>query len=411
VSWVTARADLLATAFTLLFLERLGRGAEEGVTWQRRFTRHSLPGALWFLLGLASKETFTIAPALALLVRWFQGQRTGERQSHRWSLDVAVSGLALVVYLGFRHGAVISAAGQVPVADPLARLPLVAKMGVHLLLLLGLPGLHGPFYDTKPPQTWTPDALAGLLAVVALLALVLLGRRRWPALSLALGWLLLALAPGSQIMAPAGVLAGPRLVYLAAVGWVAAVAWLADTLWQEAPRLSRALALPLVAMVVGWCVTSLTWPPLWSSELALFRRFVRDVPDQYLSYHELGRALVEQGQIPEGLGFLWHAHQMAPQDPELWRHSILGHLKGASWLIRQQRSEEALALVRRAIALDPRDQAARDMLVYVCLQKGASQEAGGQRQQATETYGLALRLAPTGKGADLARRKRAALRH
>jgi protein O-mannosyl-transferase len=448
VAWVSARNELLLTAFLLLaFIAylRLRRGAGPHV---------GAACLAFFALALLSKETAVVFPALVALYEWAEGRgqspraqrplggarKIGEGASqvrarsrnapdgglehhnplartwfgggipnlpsttrYAWALALAALGGA---FLLLRSRLVTPLPVHDPLAVRLATAPGLVLANLRLLFIpLGLRVLHAFEPVTLPAAALLPAAL-----LVGLLALLPLAFRRDVMLGFGLGWILIGLIPVSGL--PALLQPTPlaeRYLYLPSVGWAIAIGSLVARARPPAP--ARAAALVLAGVFAALAVAHLL---PWRDDLTLATRMCRDAPRSALAHSSLGLATYRLGRWPEAAREFTLAAELEPSDP--WSHYYLGaslrragslepaehalgdaiargmryapaHLDLAETLESLGRLAEAEAECRAALALDPglpEAHAARGRVLY----------AARRYDEAERAYRAALALAP-----------------
>jgi hypothetical protein len=262
VAWVSARKDLLATAFALLavwFYDRGGGSRSRG---------NYLAGVACFALGMLSKASIAVLPLFLIALDRFHPSR---QRVDSWKLVIAkqlpYAAIALVLVW-------VNARAQfLPVEnpDPLVYLALKGHAAWrYLALLSGLPR-GSPVYDA--PELTGGLAIGASLAGLAVLpaALAVAWRRGWNVLGIGAGWVLALLAPA--IVFPVLTYMADRYLYAPSLGfcWLLAAGILriraaagsaAARAW--APALLAAIPLALFA----W--RTLEYEPAWSNAESLW---------------------------------------------------------------------------------------------------------------------------------------------
>lgn len=295
VAFVSARNNLFALAFALasflLLVDAERRGSHA----------RAVASGLAFFLGLLSKEP--AAMALPFLLAWVlvpRAARRGRRTSLALLLPHAV---ALAAYLSLRH---VSLAGaQAPAPDLLEGL--AARLSVNwwtlprYLALVVFPRDLTVFHavETADPLSpgWLPAAWLGFAAIAAWCAW-----RRTPAALAGLLWLVLYLAPISNVVPIPSALVAERHFHLAAVGlWVVA----ADAAAWARERLSgrRALALGS-ALTAALALRTAARARDWRDDVALFESAARTDPRSVPAHYNLGVARKDAGDL-EGARREW----------------------------------------------------------------------------------------------------------
>ena len=244
------REDSLVTVFTLatLILALDGR---------RRLA------LLTFALGLLSKESAVVAPALLAILRIgrFDGAPARPARATAIALlrELAPFGAIALIYLGLRFGPMRMPGtyAQYPggsFAGTLIGLPAIWAHDIRLLVWPWPLCADYSGYFRFGPQPWGP-VLGALAVVAAYLGLVLFALRRGArVVALGLGWFLLTLLPVSNLL-PIPIPAAERFLYLPLCGIALAAAasfgWLMERLQDPPTPIARRLALVLGAGLLG----------------------------------------------------------------------------------------------------------------------------------------------------------------
>lgn len=329
-SYIVQRAESLASFFYLATL----------LCAAHAFTanggRRALLAALALLaavLGVISKEILATVP-LAVALYWFCFLRDAEGPGggrRRWLLLVALLALPVGLGLLLARDYLMPAMGPVdPLAGPRAWLfiptagfqvegigswqYLITQFGVvtwYLRLFLVPTGQvfdYGwPFADT----VWRADVLLPLALLLALLAVAVLSYRRYRLATFCLGWVFITLAPTSSII-PLRDAAFEHRMYLPIIG----LAWLvivggADLLALLAARLGQ----PPRALWRGAAVAAAIWIFLLglatAQRNAVFAdpfRFAEDnalkAPQHWRAQYQYGQALLKQGRTDDAVAAL-----------------------------------------------------------------------------------------------------------
>jgi len=287
VSLVAQLKTLLATGFLLATL----------VAYQayRAGRRWALVAAvLLFALACGSKSSVIPFPLLLVLYDdvFDRGRRTWWDKVPFVILAVATVWASTAAKVG---GEVIKTLhGGSYLATVLVMSRVMWEYGAAMLVPIDLsPAYYYRRESVFGPASWV--AAAGLLAAVLV---VWAQRRRWPITYFAVGWILLALAPVSNLV-PLSVLRADRFLYLPMVGFaiwagvgVAAAVRRAATL-SPLPRAAvRALA---AAPLVLWGLGTWFYAGVWHDDVSAFTRVVDRQPWSAKGRYLLALAYREHG--------------------------------------------------------------------------------------------------------------------
>ena len=201
--------------------------------------------------------------------------------------------------------------------------------------------------------SWLPGPLRAL-ASCSWRPASLFGRRRCPAASFGLGWFFLGLGPVLDL-APVSYRAmsfadrylfiptiGLTLVAGAALARVQSVpggpVWRVPAGGGSRPLLRRVAGAACALMLLGWTVRTLTYVPVFRSDLILFARVAQDVPESALGHMNLGVALLRAGRAEEGARALEQALAAEPG-------SALAQLALAKHYVASGRQAEGMRLL------------------------------------------------------------------
>lgn len=195
VAWASGRTDLWAAFFILMFILFFYRAHRRRSLWWM------VAASVSFFLGLASKETAVIAPAIAWgLERHFTSGQTIREKSIRGYSLYAILGIPLLAYLAIRHtvlGELMTsgAAGKgFPLLQALSALPeQILRTAFNTIVPLHF-NFYSEFLWSGAGQRGVPYILSWLL-LLSLAALIIAGlmrKRLWAVGGL---WFSLALIP------------------------------------------------------------------------------------------------------------------------------------------------------------------------------------------------------------------------
>jgi tetratricopeptide (TPR) repeat protein len=367
VAWVSGRNDLLVTLFTTAafvgYLRvRSGRGLLTGAATLAAY-----------VLGVLSKESAAVLPALALL--WELGE--GRRGLLRRSLGPLVLAAATVPYLLLRAATVgtVPRVGDLDIAGRLLQAPRILLESLRLLVL---PVRLKVFYDLRPTGSVSSAGawFAVLLLVLVVASLVWLHRRD-RLVAFGLGWALVALLPVSGIPAPIHPAAmADRYGYLPSVG----VCLVGGLLLARAQRPAFVKRVVAPGVLVLLAAATLVRAPLWRDFPTFVNRMIADAPREAIGYYNRGALEMRAGQVDAGLSDLETAARLLPPDPR-----ALARLAGLA--MQTGRLDRARGWLAAAVKLDSTFAAAHVM-------RGRLEYAAGRPEEAARAYRAALAREP-----------------
>ncbi|MCU0222544.1 MAG: tetratricopeptide repeat protein [Acidobacteria bacterium] len=340
VAFVSARTDVLAAIFVLVavLLWCRDRGAGDArPAWPR------LLGMGSFALACLSKEVALALPFV--LGAWdalLPPASSAWPRKGRWWWLGGLAGVAVAVLV------LRSAVAGVPLpgtasgaAAPLVERAREALSNLALALrLLVLPWPLSPYYtpDQLQPGMVTLAASIGTIVAWALTA----GRRWCRAGLLSASWVVLFLLPAAGLVAHPGSPFAERFVYLPSIGL--AVLVLAATALPM--RAQRAVVAGVVLAALAGLFLTLQQSRIWRDEESLYAALMEAAPRHADGFLGLAHVRERQGRLDEAEALL---RQAVAIEPSLERaHMKLGVVYG-----RQERWEDAIASFQRALALRP----------------------------------------------------------
>jgi len=302
VANIKGREELCAALFGLASLGLLFNGMDQNRT---RVSPRMLTLALAaYLAALFSKETaYAFLPIVALALAAFAAL-------DRRRVITVLGGYAAVTVLSVLVRFAAARHPGVPVG-PLTvmnnalvaahgwgeRLATISEISFRYLGLLFFPhNLSFDYsYNAVPIVRWAdPRALAGLLALLASIALIALAWRRGAraiAFFIALIWL--ALVPGLNLFYLTGTTMAERFLFVSCLGVAGLISLGLEAFWKR----SRPVALGLLAiLIVGGGVGTFARARDWRSNESLFRAALRTTPASARVHHHLASVLREQGE-------------------------------------------------------------------------------------------------------------------
>lgn len=269
-------------------------------------------------------------------------------------------------------------------------LTMLGVAGEWVRLLVWPAHLQGDYspWEIAPWEGWQSEQTAGVAALAAFgLALALTWRRR-PAAGLGLLWVMLALAPVSNLVVPTGILLAERTLLLASVGVViAAGALVPESIWEgRRSRVAAGAALALILLLGAG--RSATRMQVWRDRDRYLAALRTDAPESWRTMVGAGIAEMEAGRRAEGERLLREAGAAWPASPRPIQVLAFYHrLDG--------RCAAAVPLLEQALWLQPGDRWTRVPLVACLLDLGryADARAVAVVDTAADPHGRMLRLA------------------
>jgi tetratricopeptide (TPR) repeat protein len=412
VLWPKARSALMSFMFMLASVLLYLRYMEAPRVGRNVWLYVGSVGA--FLLSVTSRASAAVVvPPLLVLCLWRLIPRTRLRAG---LLAVLPFAGILTAFFAFRH--FIPTASEPPwILSPYEhRLTMLSTTGVYLRLLLLPIGLCLDHPHPLPHSLRETDALIGLVLLLMLVGGAVVAFRRSKCAFFALAWLLIGMAPISNVWLFTRPI-GELRTYGASVGFCLLPAILVHGLWVSfAPlrsgRALRKMALALCIVVVA----AYSWLTIarntdWRDNLTLWQDTVRKNPASPEAHRNLAQIYLERGDAVAAIPhfrrtaqihseYVWALRHLArlcdetglddeaissyerllqfrPRDVE--SHIGLGALHA-----RRNRLVEAADQFKAALAYDPGSATAYHNLGGVCLLQGRYAEAAAEFRRALE---------------------------
>jgi tetratricopeptide (TPR) repeat protein len=371
VAFLTGRSELLAAVFVFGAWLCLDSGSAPG----RRG-----PGVALFILGLLSKETVFLFPALLALSDWVFHRRTPWQRERRQVHALLAAGTCAVLAARWAVLPELVAGGLPYFSSRLtAALTFPGFAWAHYLW----PSLTGLGQCSDYSRPLIPDAgLSSASAWLSLAAMAaLMGGGLWSAVrrrSPAGFWIAgpaFFLLPGSHLILPLDSIGAERFLYLPlmglCVGVGSAYAWLAG----RARRAAKVLGFCLAAWFLALSVER---NRIYRSGESFYRAAVSCNPLSARAWSSLGAALLLKGENEAGV---MHLRRAIALDPGLGTP----HYNLARLAFAQGRLTEAQEEVERAIKNAPGDVEAMVLSALVAERRG---DLAGMRRRLEEALAV-----------------------
>ena len=365
VNYISSRSDLLVgclyLASTCLLIGAIGQ--------KRLSASHTLGGLLAYSGGLLSKS---VAITLPVIIAGYGFWREGREQLKRhWRIYTALSTvslayLAIITFNRFLPGSIAKMPRALHV-----HLWTQLKAFVYYLWLFVMPvklNVDHQFVLSQSPFDPVP-ILAGLL-LLSLGIFAVWGRRRLPGLGYM--WFVLVLLPASFM--PLNILVSERRMYLASAGLVFGAAWAWSRLAQKYRRSAFVVGAGLCLVFAVDCMER---NAVWATQVGLWEDAVEKGPGMFRARTNLALAYVRQDREQEALEQLHRALEINANFADAWAE--LGII-----LERRGAGEKAEAAYRRALEIRPDMEGVYYNLGTMRLRKGRRTEAVDERRDLLE---------------------------
>jgi protein O-mannosyl-transferase len=378
---------LAAIAMTLRYLQRRQEGWLAPRDWA------SL-GVLYVIASLAKEHGLTL-PALLVVVELFL-VRGGmpERLRRLWPGYVGLGILAgLLVALRFAViGGEFSANWVAEALDGLSlgertlTMLMVVPEWARLLLWPAHLRLDYAPQEFVASTGWGTPEVLGLGLVIGVLVALVLSWRRAPVVAFGIAWMLVAIAPVSNIVVPTGSLLAERLLFFPSIGFLVALGGATGLVWERALgspawRQQAVTAVGGVLVLLG-VLRSAERHRVWRNEAFLSVRSVQDAPRSYRTQRAYADILFRLNRPEMALEAYAQSIALAPEGHD-WRvrNDLAARLRE-----RGERAQEVEQL-RASLAAEPAQPEARGHLVAALLALGHYKEAAREADSALAAGG------------------------
>jgi tetratricopeptide (TPR) repeat protein len=383
VAWATERRDVLSGLFYLLALLAYLRACERGEPSRRWYWT----SVALFACALLSKSIAVSLPVVLLILDVYPLRRLGEARG--WCGEPArrvyVEKIPFVLLAAAASAIAFLALGRLNNMTSLEALSVLGRLAVSAyglafyLWKMLVPLNLSPLYEL--PATVNPSATPFILSyavVVALTALAVALRRRWPGLPAV--WLayVVILLPVLGIFHNGPQIAADRYTYLAGLGWAMLAGAGLLSSWHAVRLLLPGFAL---GVLVGLGV--LTWhqAQVWHDSETLWTHAVAiDPQSSSNAQNNWGAALADQGLPAEAIEHYRQALQIRPDYAD-------AHFNWGVALAQQGQPAEAIEHYQQALQIKPEYAAAH-------YNWGNARARQGQPAEAIEHYQQALQIKP-----------------
>jgi tetratricopeptide (TPR) repeat protein len=378
VAWVAERKDVLSTTLWLLTIwthVRFARALKTGGGF-RLFYGLAL---VFFALALMSKPMVVTLPFVLLLLDYWPLRRIQGRDWRAALLEkipyFALSAICCAITFNFQQGAgAVSSHLPFYMRAETALISYFRYLG-KLLWPTGL-CIHYPYPSNWPLAVVWCSAIA--LVVISLLAVIC--RRNLPWLGVGWFWYVGTLVPviglvqvGMQSMAD-------RYTYIPGIGMLLVLVWGVTEVWQRC-RLPAQILTALLVVWLGFCVL-LTRRQIafWQNERTVFTRAIEVTTNNKVAYTNLGDYLLKHGEPEQAMAMFRESIRIDPRVEEA--QAALGYL-----LFLDGQREAAIQQLEQAVKILPDSPSVRNNLGLCYKEQGRYTEAVVQLQEA-------LRLKP-----------------
>ncbi len=404
VAWITERRDLVCGLFSLLTVLAYLRAHSLG-TQGRLKRRWYWTAVALFILALLAKSIVVGLPLVLLALDLYPLRRMslanseGGKQRNRLLVEklpffLASAAVSVATIAIGREQGLMTSFGTLGVPERLA----VSGYGLIFYLWKTLvPWPLSPLYELHyPVRPLAPGYLLPGVATVAITAVTILARRRWPAGLTT--WLIYVtlLLPVIGIIHNGIQIAADRYTYLACLGWALLAGAGVTRCWRAArtgaitPRLWRLVVAVSATVIVALGGLSTLEIRAWRDSETLWRHALALDPRNARAHHNLASALWAVGSTQEAHAEIELALSLLPD--QFPKAKAAFHARLGLWLQSEGDIEGAERHYREALSFSRDNFLARYNL-------GVIYASRGDRLAALESFLHVLRVIPGYQGA------------
>jgi tetratricopeptide (TPR) repeat protein len=331
VTSIVGRGETLAAAFVFGFLlaALVYRRARSG---RPRLLAAAL---LCYGLGLLTKESAAVAPALAFLAFWRLEEGSAVRRigkALRTGIPLyAGAAVVLALDLAYRHwvlgGFLKSGRFRIfELENPLAPLhPFVRAANAATILFRYVGRLLVPVRLSADESAWSipvrhsfdAGGLAALVLIAAIVVACVIRERDRRDVAFGVLFFLTAFSPTANVFFPTGTIFAERLAYLPSAGF--ALAFAAGILsLSKGTGVSRFRAAILLAIALAFAARTVARNRVWTSDETLFAESVRTSPESAKAHYNLAWVSIEHSRLAPALEEYNRATRIYPKYFDAW---------------------------------------------------------------------------------------------
>jgi protein O-mannosyl-transferase len=341
VVWIASLPELLC-ALSLFTAARLYHLARSGIHPARN---HGMAAAAFFA-GLFCKETTLVFPALLVAYEFFYRRESLRTICVGYRRFVPYL-IALGIYIAIRMrvlGSFAPSKAYITHRQIFLTVPILLRQYIFKLLW---PVNMTYYYGFSPQNTLDWKVIGSVVLIGALVLVMFWMRKSQPLLAFSLAWFFIVIAPvlsfanGSQTMVSN--IFAERYLYIPSWGFCILGGWVWLRALESAPRkMLLTAAYPALALLLAfYTVLIVRRVPDWQSDLRMYQKTARQVPDSSAVQLGLGTAYYESRDYDQAVAPLERAIALKPS-------SSAAHLYLAVVLSALGNGEEAVAQLAQA---------------------------------------------------------------
>ena len=384
VAWVSERKDVLSTLFWILTIWAYAYYAEN-----KGINRYFLT-LFCFALGLMSKPMLVTLPFVLLLLDYWplrriksihsnyerdvQAERAFDKEFKKTSFYnlvlEKVPFLILSIFTCFltffaqKYGGAVKSLDLFPLNLRIANALISFLNYIKKMFLPVRLAILYPYPEILP--IW--HVLAAGFLIIGSFIFIIRKSGKYPYLMTGWLWYMGTLMPviglvqvGLQSMAD-------RYTYIPLIGLFIIITWGISDIIQKFPFRRSMIGGFSILIIAALMISTWLQTGYWHNTKTLLEHTIRVTNKNYLAYHGLGVALIEQGRTKEGIDNLYNALQIKYDYAEA--HKNLGIV-----LVSQGRLDEAIMHYEEALRISPDSEILHNSIGIALFKKGNIQES------------------------------------
>lgn len=371
VTYVNSLGDSLSVLFILLGLRSYLKFSQTSV--KKSDSLSYIFTNLFFILGLMSKETAIIFPALVFMVEFFQSKNQNAslktRLLNAWKNTWPILSIALIYLLlratalNFKNSFNLYDEQNDFTSNFFVRVLTFFKIAVIYIKLLFYPvGLHME-RSIAIAAKFSWDIVIGALISTTLGLSALKFYKKNPMFTFGILWFFIGLAPTSNILVPINGLLYEHWLYFPMIGfWLAIfsilVYFIQTIKWKY-------IWIPAFAGMTLWfgflSVQTINRNSQWRDPITFYNQTLKYSPNSYRLINNLGMAYADTRQNDKAIETYEKAITIDPNNP------VSYHNLGNTYISIGQK-EKALEQFQKALSLDPKFVFTYGQIINIYLQ-------------------------------------------
>jgi len=359
VSWISCRADSMATLFVLLcfifYIKQL-------ISGRAYFSAMSLS---CYILAILSKESALILPGLLLLYHY------AFKKKIKTAVFLPMLGVAFIYFFLRLSVFKFSLPANLNFAGLFQRFPgFFAAVTDYIRILIMPFGLRVE-YEGGPFRFSDPRVAFGAITALLILSFAFTNRKRNSLVFFATGWFFVSLLPVSNIFYPLPFYMAERWLYLPSVGFFLILAGLLSFLYRK-KKMRNVIFIFIIALIVFYSGLTMQQNKYWQGLKKFYKRTLKYAPNSARAYNGLGNIYYDAGKNDKAMEFYKKAVEADPYNARAYNN--LGNV-----YYYTGRKGKAIELYKKSIEAD-------SLYADAYFNLGNAYRDIGERQKAINSY-------------------------